>query len=98
MVTQWLEWILLAVCAVLGVTVIPWVRARLGQEKAQALHTLITTAVQAAEQLFPLASGGEKLQYVCSVLEANKIPTNDMVRAEIEAAVHGLNAEKKPEA
>ena len=94
MVTQWFEWLLLAVCAVIGVTLIPWVRARLGQEKAQALHTLIVTAVQAAEQLFPLATGAQKLQYVCSVLEANRIPTNDTVRAEIEAAVHNLPKEK----
>ena len=98
MVTQWLEWLLLCVCTVLGVTVIPWVRARLGQEKAQALHTLIVTAVQAAEQLFPLAPGTQKLQYVCGVLEANRIPTNDAVRAEIEAAVHNLSKEKEPKA
>ena len=93
MVTQWFEWLLLAVCAVLGVTVIPYLRARLGQEKAQALHTLIVTAVQAAEQLFPLATGAQKLQYVLEVLEANRVPATDTVRAEIEAAVHNLPKE-----
>ena len=95
MVTQWFEWLLLAVCAVLGVTVIPYLRARLGQEKAQALHTLIVTAVQAAEQLFPLATGAKKLQYVFEVLEANRVSATDTVRAEIEAAVHNLPKEAK---
>ncbi len=90
MLTTVLEWLILVVIAILGVTLIPWLRRKMGKEKSELLHRLIITAVEAAEQLFDASAGTQKLEYVCRLLSEHGITVDDSVRMEIEATVLAL--------
>lgn len=76
---------------------VPWLREKLGQERAERLEELIWKAVQAAEQLFGPERGAEKKAYVVQYLAAQGIDAaaHD---ADIEAAVLQINQIVRDEA
>lgn len=81
-----------AVVSTIAVTLflVPWLREKLGQERAQRLEELIWKAVQAAEQIFGPDAGAQKKAYVVQQLEAQGIDA-DAHDADIEAAVLQVN-------
>lgn len=80
------------VVAVLAVVVflVPWLREKLGAERAQQIEELIWKAVKAAEQLFGPGAGEQKKAYVTRQLEAKGINASAH-DTEIEAAVLEVN-------
>lgn len=80
------------VVAVLAVVVflVPWLREKLGAERARQIEELIWEAVKAAEQLFGPGTGEQKKAYVTRQLEAKGINAS-AYDAEIEAAVLEVN-------
>ena len=92
MTVESLDWsaiaqFLLAVAALAVTTfLIPYLRQKLGAQKAEQVEDLIWQLVQAAEQIFGPDAGAQKKAYVVQQLEAQGIDAaaHD---ADIEAAV-----------
>ena len=64
--------------------VLPYLRQKLGSERAEALSRAARLAVLAAEQLFGAGRGGEKLQFAKNYLESRGFTADEVA---IEAAV-----------
>ena len=82
---------LLAVAALAVATfLIPYLRQKLGAQKAEQVEALIWQLVRAAEQIFGPGAGPQKKAYVVQQLEAQGIDAaaHD---ADIEAAVLQVN-------
>lgn len=96
MTVESLDWsaiaqFLLAVAALAVTTfLIPYLRQKLGAQKAEQVEDLIWQLVQAAEQIFGPGAGAQKKAYVVQQLEAQGIDAaaHD---ADIEAAVLQVN-------
>ncbi len=88
------EWIVRIVLGVLlalwSAWGLPYLKAKLGNEKANRIALCIDTAVQAAEQMLKDATGEEKLDFVCENLAAQGIDLTQSVRLAVEAAVAKL--------
>lgn len=79
-----------AVVAV-AIFLLPWLKEKLGAERAQQIEALIWQLVKAAEQIFGPGAGPQKKAYVVQQLKAKGIDAaaHD---ADIEAAVLEVNA------
>ena len=96
MTVESLDWsaiaqFLLAVAALAVATfLIPYLRQKLGAQKAEQVEALIWQLVRAAEQIFGPGAGPQKKAYVTRQLEARGIDAaaHD---ADIEAAVLQVN-------
>ena len=76
---------LMALLASIAVSlVLPFLRMRLGSERAEAVKKAAELAVLAAEQLFGAGHGGEKLQFAKNYLESRGFTADEVA---IEAAV-----------
>jgi len=69
--------------------IIPWIEARVIQERRQGMAALARTLVFAAEQVYGAGRGREKLEYVCAELRKRGYEVD---LAAIEAAVRGVEA------
>ena len=85
-----LEFVLVVAAIAVVVFLVPFLREKLGAERAQQLEDLIWKAVQAAEQLFGAGNGAEKKAYVVEYLENAGIDAA-AVDTQIEAAVLEVN-------
>ena len=85
-----LEFVITVATIAVAIFLVPWLKEKLGAERAQQLEDLIWKAVQAAEQLFGAGSGAEKKAYVVEYLEARGVDAQ-AVDADIEAAVLEVN-------
>lgn len=90
--------IILAIITLIGGIVarylVPWIKEKLTNQKAQALNGVIRIAVFAAEQLYKSQSGQEKKQYVLNLLQSNGYDINSaLIDAAIEAQVKELQIE-----
>lgn len=85
-----LEFVIAVVTIAVAIFLVPWLKEKLGAERAQQLEDLIWKAVQAAEQLFGAGNGAEKKAYVVEYLEARGVDA-EAVDADIEAAVLEVN-------
>lgn len=92
-----LEFIIAVVTIAVAIFLVPWLKEKLGAERAQQLEELIWKAVQAAEQLFGAGNGAEKKAYVVEYLEARGVDA-EAVDADIEAAVLEVNEMVKEDA
>ena len=79
------------VCAALVLFCVPLLRAKLGEDRFQALQRWITIGVEAAEQLFGSGEGQRKKDYVLSLLlESGLVRRTDEVTALLESEVYRL--------
>lgn len=85
-----LEFVVVVAAIAVVIFLVPFLREKLGAERAQQLENLIWQAVQAAEQLFGAGNGAEKKAYVVEYLEARGVDA-EAVDADIEAAVLEVN-------
>ena len=85
-----LEFIITVATIAVAIFLVPWLKEKLGAERAQQLEELIWKAVKAAEQLFGAGNGAEKKAYVVEYLEARGVDA-EAVDADIEAAVLEVN-------
>ena len=85
-----LEFVITVATIAVAIFLVPWLKEKLGAERAQQLEDLIWKAVQAAEQIFGPDAGAQKKAYVVQQLEAQGIDAaaHD---ADIEAAVLQVN-------
>ena len=85
---------LIGLCAALtAVFLIPYIRERLGSERAEKLIFWAQVGVEAAEQIYKkdAKSGGKKKQYVLDFLHGKGFDINaDEVEKAIESAVYAL--------
>lgn len=109
-ITQIVVAIIGLLSAVITGFLIPWIRSKTGINNGQIeensmviLRTVVTIAVQAAEQLYNSEQGKEKKAYVINVLaeqgyilDPNKV--DDAIDSLIESIVYEVHQEKKPEA
>ena len=85
------EAIITIVSLVLTGIIIPYIRQRIGEEKAENLKKWVSVGVKAAEQLYGSKTGQQKKEYVVSFLLSKGIVVNvDEVEALIEAEVYKL--------
>ena len=85
-----LEFIITVATIAVAIFLVPWLKEKLGAERAQQLEDLIWKAVQAAEQLFGAGNGAQKKAYVVEYLENAGVDAQ-AVDMEIEAAVLEVN-------
>ena len=85
-----LEFGIVVAAIAVAIFLVPWLREKLGAERAQQLENLIWQAVQAAEQLFGSGQGAQKKAYVVECLENAGIDAA-AVDTEIEVAVFQVN-------
>lgn len=82
------EAIITIVSLVLTGVVIPYIRQRIGKEKAENLKKWVSVGVKAAEQIYGSHTGQQKKEYVVSFLNSKGINFDvDEVEALIEAEV-----------
>lgn len=79
------------VCVLILTVCVPLLKARLGEERFQALQNRVAVGVAAAEQLFGSGEGQKKKDYVLSTLLGRGLVNNvDDVTALIESEVYRL--------
>lgn len=79
--------------AVAMLYLMPFLKAKIGDEKLKELWKMVCIAVQAAEQIFGSGKGVDKKEYALEYLDANgatKLATPEQLDALIEAAVYDL--------
>lgn len=82
------EAIITIVSLVLTGIVIPYIRQKIGEEKAENLKKWVSVGVKAAEQIYGGKTGQQKKEYVVSFLNSKGINFDvDEVEALIEAEV-----------
>lgn len=81
----------ISLCAALITAfLIPWLKAKAGQERTERLFKMTGIAVRAAEQMYE--TSGEKLNYVLKYLKERGFDVSpDELRATVEAAVYEMN-------
>ena len=85
------EAIITIVSLVLTGIVIPYIRQRIGEEKAENLKKWVSVGVKAAEQIYGSKTRQQKKEYVVSFLLSKGIVFDvDEVAALIEAEVYKL--------
>ena len=83
--------IITIVSLVLTGIVIPYIRQKIGEEKAENLKKWISVGVKAAEQVYGSKTGQTKKEYVVSFLKSKGITFDtDEVSALIESEVYKL--------
>jgi hypothetical protein len=90
------EAIITLVSLVLTGIIIPYIRQRIGEEKAENLKKWVSVGVKAAEQLYGSKTGQQKKEYVVSFLLSKGIVVDvDEVEALIEAEVYKLTSKEE---
>lgn len=85
------EAIITIVSLVLTGIIIPYIKQRIGEEKAENLKKWVSVGVKAAEQIYGGKTGQQKKEYVVSFLLSKGIVVDvDEVEALIEAEVYKL--------
>ena len=85
------EAIITIVSLVLTGIIIPYIRQRIGEEKAENLKKWVSIGVKAAEQIYGSKTGRQKKEYVVSFLCSKGIVFDvDEVEALVEAEVYKL--------
>ena len=92
-----LEFIITVATIAVAIFLVPWLKEKLGAERAQQLENLIWQAVLAAEQLFGAGAGKDKKAYVVDYLAARGVDA-EAVDGQIEAAVLRVNQMVKEDA
>lgn len=93
-ITEIIKGVLYLVLAAASAFVIPWVKARVGNENMSEMLTWVDIAVAAAEQLYDSTQGETKKQYVLRFLESKGFRVDEEeLNVSIEAAVNRLHAE-----
>lgn len=75
---------LTALAALVTGYLVPWLKARAGNEKQELTNTLIDVAVYAAQQLYETNAISDRLDYACSWLKAHGVTVD---RTQVEAGV-----------
>lgn len=81
--------------AIITYFIVPWLKAKYGNERLDTITNWAFKAVQAAEQIFPIESTSEKYQYASGVIkrQAEKLGiylTDGEIRTLIESVVNML--------
>lgn len=76
--------------AVAMLYLMPFLKAKIGDEKLKELWKMVCIAVQAAEQIFGSGKGKDKKEYVEAALAEQGIDVTEAVNDMIEAAVYDL--------
>ena len=85
------EAIITIVSLVLTGIIIPYIRQRIGEEKAENLKKWVSVGVNAAEQIYGSKTGQQKKKYVVSFLRSKGFVFDvDEVEALVEAEVYKL--------
>ena len=93
-ITKIVELAIELVTAILGISLIPWIKSKYTTSQIDSAMTWVRIAVQAAEQLFETDEGKLKKKYVKKFLEDNNIKLNkDEIDKAIESAVLELHNE-----
>lgn len=88
--------IVIPVCSVIiTYFVVPWIKAKIGDEKFKTIMSWVYRAVEAAEQIFPAGDNSSKYEYAVNIIQmqAKKhglVLTDDEIRTLIESAVSVL--------
>lgn len=83
-ITPFLEALIALIGALAAGVFLPWLRAKLGNERMARLETAYNIAVYAAEELYRSGHGAEKLKYACAYLEAHGFEVDmDRLRAAV---------------
>ena len=90
--TPIVEAIIALLAAVITAYALPWLKAKLGNEKFNQLSSWAAVAVQAAEEIFAYSeAGAEKKAYVTQFIsEIGLKPDNESLDKLIEAEVYKL--------
>jgi hypothetical protein len=90
------EAIITIVSLVLTGIIIPYIRQRIGEEKAENLKKWVSVGVKAAEQIYGSKMGQQTKEYVVSFLLSKGIVVDvDEVEALIEAEVYKLTSKEE---
>ena len=68
-VTHIFELLILLISAILSAFLIPYIKAKVGQDRLNKIMLYVEIAVDAAEQIFDKTQGAEKKEYVLKYLE-----------------------------
>lgn len=88
--------IVLPVCgAIITYFIIPWIKAKIGDEKFKTIMSWVYRAVEAAEQIFPAGDNSSKYEYAVNLIKAQAKKhgvelTDEEIRTLIESAVSVL--------
>lgn len=88
--------IIIPVCgAIITYFIVPWLKAKTGEEKFRTIMSWVYRAVDAAEQIFPAGDNGSKYGYAVEFIkeQAKKVGielTDNEIRTLIESAVSML--------
>ena len=88
--------IIIPVCgAIITYFVIPWLKAKIGAEKFNAIMSWVYRAVEAAEQIFPAGDNSSKYEYAVNLIKVQAKKhgvelTDEEIRTLIESAVSVL--------
>ena len=89
------EAIITIVSLVLTGIIIPYIRQKIGEEKAENLKKWVSVGVKAAEQIYGSKTGQQKKEYVVAFLLSKGIVVDvDEVTALIESEVYKLTKNK----
>lgn len=90
------EAIITIVSLVLTGIIIPCIRQKIGEEKAENLKKWVSVGVKAAEQIYGSKTGQQKKEYVVSFLLSKGIVVDvDEVEALIESEVYKLTSKEE---
>ncbi len=88
--------IIIPVCgAIITYFVIPWIKAKIGDEKFKTIMSWVYRAVEAAEQIFPAGDNSSKYEYAVNLIKVQAKKhgvelTDEEIRTLIESAVSVL--------
>ena len=85
--------VLALLAAIVTAKVIPWIKAKTTTEQQNALMSITSVLVFAAEQLYGTGKGAEKLDYVITELEKRGYTAD---RAAIEAVIKDYAEQLQP--
>lgn len=99
--TPIIQAIIALLAAIVTYKLIPWIKTKTTNEQQKMIAATVKTLVFAAEQMYGLGKGAEKLAYVESELDKRGYSVD---RAQIEAAIkenfealHTIHAEEETE-
>lgn len=94
--TSILEAVIALTIVIITAFIIPWVKSKTTAQEREDLLVWVDIAVAAAQQLFHMMDGSERLEYALSMLEEKGFDIdNGIVRDAVEAAVLKLHQKMK---
>lgn len=85
--------LILLIGAIISAFVIPWIREKTNREQRDTLNAWVQIAVGAAEQLYAIADGAKKREYVLNFLMEHGYVIDDTVINALENEVLKLHHE-----